>query len=55
MKFAVCVLILLSFYKSIFYAMYEYKEKQNKLAGIGLYFLSIASLFFPIWVLLTWY
>ena len=55
MKYLICILVLLSFYKSIFYAMFEYREKQNKPAGIGIYILSLIGLFFPIFVALTWY
>ncbi len=55
MKFIITILVLLAFYKSIYYAMFEYTEKKNKLAGIGLYILSLIGLFFPIWVVLTWY
>ena len=55
MKFLVLILSLLAFYKSIYYAMFEYEEKKNKLAGISIYFLSILGLILPIWVALTWY
>lgn len=55
MKYFIAILILLAFYKSIFYAMFEYKEKQNKLAGIGIYVLSFIGLLFPVFVLLAYY
>lgn len=55
MKFVVLILTLLSFYKSIYYAMFEYTEKENKLAGIGVYVISIIGLILPIWVALSWY
>ena len=55
MKYVIAILVLLAFYKSIFYAIFEYREKQNKLAGIGVYILSFIGLFFPILVVLTYY
>ena len=55
MKFIAAILVLLSFYKSIYYAMFEYTQKENKMAGIGIYFLSILGLILPMWVILTWY
>ena len=55
MKYIIAVLILLSFYKSIFYAVFEYKEKENRLAGIGIYILSFIGLLFPVFVLLAYY
>lgn len=55
MKYFISILILLAFYKSIFYAIFEYKEKNNKLAGIGVYVLSFIGLLFPIFVLLSYY
>lgn len=33
MKFVIVILILLAFYKSIYYAMFEYQQKNNKLAA----------------------
>lgn len=33
MKFVVVILVLLAFYKSIYYSMFEYQEKNNKLAA----------------------
>ena len=55
MKYLIAILVLLAFYKSIFYAIFEYKEKDNKLAGIGVYILSFIGLLFPIFVLLACY
>lgn len=55
MKYIIIVLILLAFYKSIYYAIFEYKEKNNKLAGFGIYILSFIGLLFPILVVLMFY
>ena len=55
MKYIIIVLILLAFYKSIYYAMFEYKEKDNRLAGIGIYILSFIGLLFPILVIIIFY
>ena len=55
MKYIISILVLLTFYKSVFYADFEYKEKQNKLAAIGVYILSFIGLVLPLLVLFKWY
>ena len=55
MKYFIAILILLSFYKSIFYADFEYKEKNNKIAAIAIYFLSFIGLLLPLFVSFTYY
>ncbi len=55
MKYFISILLLLAFYKSIFYAIFEYKEKNNKIAAIGVYIFSFLGLLFPVLVLLMFY
>lgn len=55
MKYIVSVLILFAFYKSIFYADFEYKEKKNKIAAIGIYLLSFVGFIFPLFVVFSFY
>lgn len=55
MKFVAIVLLIFSFLKSIYYGIYEIKEKENKPAGIAVFFLAILGLIFPITLLLLLY
>lgn len=55
MKFLIIIILIFSFFKSIYYANFELKEKENKPAGIALYFLAILGFIFPTFLLFTIY
>lgn len=55
MKIIVIILIIYSFLKSISYGNYEKNKKQNKLAYLGVYFVSILGLLIPFIILIIWY
>ncbi len=55
MKILVIILLLFSFIKSIYYSIFEIKEKQNKLAGITVIFLSLLGLIGPLFLLIFIY
>ncbi len=48
MKYVAIALLIFSFLKSIYYGVYEIKEKENKPAGITVICLAILGLIFPI-------
>ncbi len=47
MKFLIIIILIYSFLKSISYANFEFKEKENKPAGITIYLLAILGFIFP--------
>lgn len=55
MKILAIALLLFSFIKSIYYAIFEIKQKQNKLGGITIIFLSLLGLILPIFLLIIIY
>lgn len=48
LKFFVSLLIVFSFFKSLFYGIYEIKNNNNKVAGNTVIILSIIGLILPI-------
>ncbi len=48
MTFVVIILSIYTFFKTIGYAIYEYKDNSNKVGGIVCGFLSIIALIAPI-------
>ncbi len=48
MFFVVIILSVFAFYKTIGYAIYEYKDNSNKMAGTIIGFLAIIALLGPI-------
>lgn len=55
MKILAITLLLFSFIKSIYYAIFEIKQKQNKLGGITVIFLALLGLILPIFLLVIIY
>lgn len=55
MKILAILLLIFCFVKSIYYSIFEIKEKQNKLAGITIIFLSLLGLILPLFLLIIIY
>jgi hypothetical protein len=47
MKFIIILLTIYIFLKTIYYGIYEYKDNNNKLAGIFIIIFSFVSLILP--------
>lgn len=55
MQILAILLLLFCFIKSIYYSIFEIKEKQNKFAGITVMFLAFIGLILPLSLLIIIY
>ncbi len=55
MKYFAFLLVLLTFIKSMYYGIFELKERKNKSAAIYVFCIASIGLIIPYAVLLIWY
>lgn len=55
MKFIAIIFLLYAFLKSIFYGIFEIKEKENKFGGIIVMIIAIIGLILPITFLILFF
>lgn len=49
------IILIYAFLKSVFYGLYEIKEKENKFGGITVIFLALIGLIIPITFLILFF